>query len=687
MMNSGSKLEPSQQPEHTNELIHESSPYLLQHAHNPVNWYPWGKQALDLAKREKKLIIVSIGYSACHWCHVMERESFEDISVAAIMNEHFISIKVDREERPDVDQLYMDAVQLISGQGGWPLNAFALPGGEPFYAGTYYRKEDWVSILRYFIGVYENEPQKLMEQAEDITNGIRSSERHPAESRRQARTAEQLEMIFSKLLPYLDMKKGGLNRAPKFPMPVAWEYLMHHDYLRGDQKAREAVLVTLDNMAMGGIHDHVGGGFARYSTDSDWHVPHFEKMLYDNAQLMELYARGWQITEDPMYRDVVYGIHGFIQRELSSAENGFYASLDADSEGEEGKYYVWTFSEINQILGENATLFSDYYNVTDRGNWEFGKNILFRRKTDIEIAEKHELTLGQLKQKIQTGKELLLKARSGRTAPGLDDKILTSWNALMGRAYAYCYQAFADPQFLEMALGSAGFIASHAMGKDLQMTRNYKNGRSSIPAMLDDYAFTISAFIELYRSTFHEDWLKKAEELTDYTLKHFLDQQSGLFFYTHDQHADLIVRKKEISDNVIPSSNSEMAKNLFQLGIYLFRDDLLKTSQGMLRMVGEDIVRNPYHHANWAILEAGMASPPFEVVIIGADFESVRKEFAQRYLPDVILSGGKHEGGLLLHQGKYVPGETMIYVCRDRVCKLPVREVSAALEQISRPSL
>ncbi len=684
MVNFGSSSVHSQQPEHTNELIHESSPYLLQHSHNPVNWYPWGEKALDLARKENKMMIISIGYSACHWCHVMEHESFEDTAVAAIMNEHFISIKVDREERPDVDQVYMDAVQLISGQGGWPLNAFALPDGKPFYAGTYFRREDWIQVLQYFIDLYEKDPGKLSEQAENVTSGIRSMEQVPVESQVSTFNLEQLDRTFSNLQPNLDFVKGGINRAPKFPMPVAWEYLMHYHYLGDNQKALESVISTLDNMAMGGIYDHVGGGFSRYSTDVDWHVPHFEKMLYDNAQLMELYARGWQITGDPLYKEIVYETHEFIQRELNSDEGGYFAALDADSEGEEGKYYIWTLAEIREILGEQSDLFSDYYNITEKGNWEAGKNILFRKKTDAEVAEKQRLTADKLKEAIKYGKKVLLEKRSSRIAPGLDDKILTSWNALMAKAYAYCYQAFDDQEFLDISLKSASFIENNAIGEDLQMTRNYKNGKSSIPAFLDDYALTISAFIELYRSTFDEQWLKKAESLTDYTLEHFLDEQTGMFFFTHDQHSKLIVRKKEISDNVIPSSNSEMAKNLFALGTYLYREDLLELSRQMLRIVLEDIHQNPFYYSNWAVLEANMVHPPFEVVIIGDNFEEIRRQFGQNYLPDVVISGGRREGELDLHKGKYQNGETMIYVCRDRVCKLPVRDFSEAMQQIEK---
>ncbi len=682
MIDCGSSFGISQQPEYTNELIHESSPYLLQHAHNPVNWYPWGEKALDMARRENKMIIISIGYSACHWCHVMEHESFEDATVAALMNEHFIPIKVDREERPDIDHVYMDAVQLISGQGGWPLNVFALPDGKPFYAGTYFRRGDWIKVLHYFIDLYGKEPGKIIEQAESITNGIRSMEQSPLKSQIPNYTLEKLDEVFEHLVPYLDFNRGGLNGAPKFPMPVAWQYLMQYHYLRGNDKAFEAVISTLDHMAMGGIFDHLGGGFARYSTDVDWNVPHFEKMLYDNAQLMELYARGWQITGNPLYREVVYETHEFIQRELSSAAGGFYASLDADSGGEEGRHYVWTLPEIEKHLGKLAAVFADYYNITGQGNWEHGKNIPLRKNTETEIAEKHKLTVDDLKKIIKQGKRLLLKGRGKRMAPGLDDKILTSWNAMMARAYAYSYQAFANPEFLEIALKCARFLETHAISDELHMTRSYKNGIASIPAFLDDYAFTISAFIEIYRSTFDENWLTMAEALTEYTMLHFLDESTGMFFYAHDRHSNLIIRKKELADNVIPSSNSQMANNLFVLGTYLNREDLLTMTGRMLGNIRNGIRQHPFYHANWATLEANMVSPPFEIVILGDDFESIRKAFGGQYLPDVLLSGGRREGGLDLHKGKFLEGETMIYVCRDRVCKLPVREFSAAMQQI-----
>ncbi|MFM6925618.1 MAG: thioredoxin domain-containing protein, partial [Ferruginibacter sp.] len=363
-------------PEYTNELIHESSPYLLQHAHNPVNWYPWGDKALLKAKTENKMLIISIGYAACHWCHVMEHESFEDAAVAQIMNENFICIKVDREERPDVDQVYMTAAQLITGRGGWPLNAIALPDGRPFYAGTYFPKDKWMNMLAYFADMQQKQPDALLKSAEQVTKGIHATEHVTFKGGKKAFSIEDLDKQFETWKPNIDFTRGGENRAPKFPMPSAWAYLLHYHYLSSNEEALKALTVTLDTMALGGIYDHLQGGFARYSTDASWHVPHFEKMLYDNAQLVTLYAQAYQATKEPLYKKTVYETLDFIRQELTSPEGAFYASLDADSEGVEGKFYVWTKEEVDDVLGDGAKLFSEYYNITDAGNWEHGNSIL-----------------------------------------------------------------------------------------------------------------------------------------------------------------------------------------------------------------------------------------------------------------------------------------------------------------------
>ncbi len=672
----------STEHKYTNHLIHESSPYLLQHAHNPVNWYPWGQEALDKAKKENKLIIISIGYAACHWCHVMEHESFENEEVADFMNEHFVSIKVDREERPDIDQIYMNAVQLLTGSGGWPLNCFALPDGRPVYGGTYFPKAQWLDMLGQVSTYIEKNPEKAEEQAQSLTMGIQSGEMIYANTEKAEFTLNDLNSIFSTWKGDIDYTDGGNKRAPKFPLPVGYQFLLHYNYMTKDADALKAVTLTLNKMAEGGIYDQVGGGFARYSTDAYWKVPHFEKMLYDNAQLVSLYSAAYQLTKNPYYKEVVTETLGFIQRELTSKEGGFYSSLDADSEGEEGKYYVWTRSELLKVLGADAELIIDYYNVAEKGNWENNINILLKSGTDKKITDKYQITEIELTKRVAAAKKLLLQEREKRVRPRLDDKILTSWNALMLKGYIDAYRVFGDKKYLETALTNARFINSKIKSADGRLYRNYKNEKASINAFSDDYAFTISAFISLYQATFDEKWLEEAQQLTDYALAHFYDKNSVMFYYTSDLDPALIARKMEVTDNVIPSSNSEMAKNLFVLGQYFYKDEYISMSKTMLNNVKQNALKSGAYFANWDILMAWFASEPFEVVIVGNNFEAKRKEFDSHYLPNVLLSGGKNEGNLAMLKDRLVSGQTTIYVCRNKVCKLPVTDVKVALKQI-----
>ncbi len=669
-------------PLYTNDLINESSPYLLQHAHNPVNWYPWGDKALQKASAENKMLIISIGYAACHWCHVMEHESFEDAEVAKLMNENFICIKVDREERPDVDQVYMTAAQLITGRGGWPLNAMALADGRPFYAGTYFPKDKWMNMLAYFVDLQKKQPEALEKSAEQVTKGIHATEHVTFKSNEKIFLLTDLDKQFETWKGNIDFVRGGENRAPKFPMPSAWQYLLHYYYLSKNEEALKAATVTLDNMALGGIYDHLQGGFARYSTDANWHVPHFEKMLYDNAQLVTLYAQAYQLTKNPLYKKTVYETLDFVKQELTSADGAFYASLDADSEGVEGKFYVWTRKEVDDVLGDDAAIFSTYYNITADGNWEHGNSILLRNETNEAIAEAFKITVDELKNKIDTAKAKLMQIRNVRIKPGLDDKILSSWNALMITGYTKAYRVFGEEDFLQAAVMNANFLLQNAIAADGEMTRNYKNGKASINALLDDYAFTIAAFIELYQATFDEQWLMQADKITGYALEHFFDTSSGMFFYTHNQYADLIARKMELSDNVIPSSNSEMAKNLFLLGHFLNKDEYISKAKQMLINVEADVQRNIYFYANWGMLQALFTGPLYEVAIMGDDFKNKQQQFDEYYLPNVILLGGKESGSLALLENKMLEGQTMIYVCRDKSCELPVIEVEKALEQI-----
>jgi len=668
---------------YTNDLIHESSPYLLQHAHNPVNWYSWGENALKKAKDENRMLIISIGYSACHWCHVMEHESYEDTIVARIMNEHFVCLKVDREERPDIDQVYMNAAYLITGSGGWPLNVLALPDGKPFFAGTYYPKDMWIKVLDYFIDINNKNPETLISQAELVTKGIKSAENVVFNHEKSFLTSGDLDDIFNRLKPNIDFKKGGMTHSPKFPMPSIWEYFMHYYTLNHNPDALKAVTSTLDNMAAGGIYDQVGGGFSRYSTDENWHIPHFEKMLYDNAQLVSLYSHAWQLTKNPFYKDVVYQTLEFIERELTSPEGGFYSSLDADSEGEEGKYYAWTNDEVNFVLGKAAPLFIGYYNITSTGNWEKGKNILYSQPGKEKDSKKYNINPANLKKRLDNARKLMLEIRSKRVKPAIDDKILTSWNAMMLRGYTDAYRAFGEERFLNSALKNAGYLSRNAINGNNEITRNSKNGKSSIPGLLDDYSFTISAFIDLYQATFDEKWLYKAYELTDYTILHFFDTSSGMFYYTPDYHSDMIARKRDIVDNVIPSSNSEMAMDLFLLGNYFSNESYIQKARQMLINIKKDLHQNIFSYSNWGLLGIHLIKPIFEVAIVGTDWDNLRKTLDKNYLPDAVFLGGKDEGTLNLLENKLVPGQTTIYVCVDKTCKTPVTGSPEALKQLT----
>ncbi len=674
---------------YTNHLAKESSPYLLMHAHNPVEWYPWGRAAFNKAKKENKLIIISIGYAACHWCHVMEEESFEDLAVAEIMNKHFVSIKVDREERPDIDQVYMNAAQLLTGRGGWPLNIVAFPDGRPFFAGTYFPKENWISLMRQITDIYKKDPARLEKQAEAVTLGIRSAELVNLDVDKADFTRSELDKIFSNWEKNIDFQWGGSGNAPKFPLPIGYQYLLKYHYMSGKEKALQAVKVTLDKMALGGIYDRVGGGFARYSVDKYWKVPHFEKMLYDNAQLVGLYSAAYQLTREPLYKEVVYETLEFIERELTSAElpgggRGFYSSLDADSEGEEGKYYTWTKKEIEKTSGKDTALIINYFNITGRGNWEKGRNILFRSKKDEVFAKENKMPIEELQELVASVKQKLLAVRSERIKPSLDDKILTSWNAMMLNAYVDAYRVFDDNGFLEKAQQNGKFLVKNMLTKNGRLNRVFKENRaaSSINAFLDDYAFTIKAFISLYQATFDEEWLSIAEKLLQYTLAHFFDKRSSMFYYTSDLDPQLIARKMEITDNVIPASNSVMALNLYLLGEYFYKEDYIKTARQMLDNVKANLVSGGVYFANWAILMTYFIEGPCEVAITGQDCIKKRKELDKHFLPHILLLGGKKESKLPLLKNKLIAGQTTIYVCKDKTCRVPVTKTKDALRQI-----
>ncbi|WP_113639182.1 thioredoxin domain-containing protein [Nubsella zeaxanthinifaciens] len=665
-----------------NNLIHASSPYLLQHAYNPVEWHEWNGSSLQKAKAENKLIIVSVGYSACHWCHVMEHESFESHEVAEVMNKHFVCIKVDREERPDIDQIYMMAVQLMNGNGGWPLNAICLPDQRPVYGGTYFRKADWINILLNLANLWEKEPEKALRYADRLTEGLQQAELIEVADDELTFNQQHLEEIVQPWKRQFDAIEGGYNRAPKFPLPNNWTFLLRYGHLSNDQSVMMQVMTTLEAMATGGIYDQIGGGFARYSVDNRWHVPHFEKMLYDNAQLVSLYAEAYQCLKLEPYAEVVRETINWIDREMTSPEGLFYAALDADSEGVEGKFYVWTAAEFDSVVGEHHNLLRAYFDVTEEGNWEEEKvNVLRRLHNDETLMAEHGLAKATFDDIIETAKNKLLAARSKRIRPGLDDKCLTAWNAQMIKGLADAAQALADENYYEKAKTAANFILNHLMDDDGGLYRNYKNGKASIHGFLDDYAFMIEALLALYEVDFNEAWLNEAKELTDYVLANFSDEQNNMLFYTSNKGEHLIARKHEVMDNVIPASNSVMAQNLHRLGLLFDNDNYLNTALMMLKAVQPRIKSYGSAYSNWSIQLLNEVYGINEIAITGNDFRLVKRNFDEHYIPNKIyLAGLKSSLPLLEYKQSE---ETKIYVCKNKTCQLPVATIDEAFTHIS----
>jgi uncharacterized protein YyaL (SSP411 family) len=563
----------------------------------------------------------------------------------------------------------MDACQLITGSGGWPLNAIVLPDGRPLYVGTYFPKENWKQVLTYFVDYWKNHKDEAYERATQITNGIRTMDTIDVKPKPDFVESDRRQ-IFEKMSATIDYTKGGRSGAPKFPMPVNYEYLLQNYYYTHNNTALKAVTVTLNNMMDGGIYDHVGGGFARYSVDADWAIPHFEKMLYDNAQLVSLYSHAYQVTHNERYKEVVYETLDFIGREMTDTSGGLYSALDADSEGEEGKYYVWGYDELKKILGDDFNDFATVFNVSEHGNFEGLNNLTRTGKDGIQHP------------KLKEWKAKLLAVRAKRVAPGLDDKILTSWNALMLKGYLDAYNAFGEQSFLDSAISVALFLKNNMLQTDGSIKRNYKNGKTTISGFLDDYSFTCEAYIALYQTTFDEQWLSTAKLLANHAIQHFYNFQTGLFFYTSVNDAPLIARKTESSDNVIPSSNSSMAKALYALGLLYDNEAYIQKSKKAINAVKDNVLQHPFFYANWAILSNWLITPPYEVAISGNESLNLRKQFGLKYLPSCVYTGSVANSTLPLLEDKYKEGETFIYVCRNKTCQLPVKQVDDALLQI-----
>lgn len=667
---------------HLNRLAQASSPYLLQHATNPVDWYEWGEEALQLAKTTNKPLIISIGYAACHWCHVMAHESFEDENIAAYMNKNFVCIKVDREERPDIDQIYMDAAHIVTGRGGWPLNAVALPDGRPFYAATYFPPQQWVDVLQQLKEVFDTDYQRVLNAADSITNGINATSISTINNEKDF-SREDYRTSFENHIKNIDHEQGGYRKAPKFMMPIGLEFLLQYHYFTGQPKALKAVTTALDAMARGGLNDQLGGGFARYSTDERWLVPHFEKMLYDNAQLISLYAKAYQVTKNPFYKETIEKTIAFCERELLDKSGGFYSSLDADSEHEEGKFYVFTKEEIRSVLDQPVTeIISEFYNITSSGNWEHGKNILHFTTEKSAFAQKHGMKADEFEQMLDKANQQLFNYRSQRIRPGTDDKILCAWNALMITAYCDAFKATGNDAYRAAAIKTADFINQDLLKSDNRLFRVYKSGKTSVDGFLDDYALLAAAFISIYEISFEIKWLASASQLVNHVLNHFANTDQTVFYYTADYSENLIARKTEYSDNVIPASASVLAHVFYQLGTYFENDKWTDTSKTMLSKVLDETVEYGVYYANWARLLGKFVLPHVELTIAGKDALKIALPFQLHYRPDTIIAGGNEENIPSL-KSRLENDKTLIYVCRDKVCQLPTEEVGKAFELLN----
>ena len=665
-----------------NRLIHETSPYLLQHAYNPVEWFPWGEEAFQKAIDEDKPVLVSIGYSACHWCHVMERESFENPDVAAIMNANFVNIKVDREERPDVDHIYMDAVQAISGSGGWPLNVFLTPDKKPFYGGTYYppqrafNRASWPEVLMAISQSYREKKEEINEQAKNLTEHLEASNAFGLTSSGTGIPGnDRMEEAFQNIMKNADRTWGGFGQAPKFPQSFTITFLLRYAFINGEKEALEQAILSLDKMCQGGIYDQVGGGFARYATDTEWLVPHFEKMLYDNALLVTALAEAYQVTGDEYYREVIKETLEFVERELMPPSGGFYSALDADSEGVEGKFYVWQAAEVKEVLGPDAGIFADFFDISESGNWE-GHNIPRIRKPLKEFAAERGLEVGTLQQKLEEGKKKLLERRSGRVRPQLDDKVILGWNALMNIAYSKAYAATGDRHYEEVARKNMDFLLQTFTGKDGMFHHTWKNKEAKYPAFLDDYSYLIAALVELVQVTAHYPYLDKAAEITELVIEHFSDSASPFFFFTHKGQDDILVRKKEVYDGATPSGNAVMAYNLYRLSILLDRPEWRQKAEAMLASIGEVAVKYPTSFGIWLALLFEINKGTSEIAIIGGEWKKYLEKINGVYISHKLaLATETSLPGYPLLAGKAESREILIYLCKNYACRQPVNTI------------
>ena len=686
-----------------NRLRHETSPYLLQHADNPVDWHPWGAEAFRIARERDLPLLLSVGYSACHWCHVMAHESFEDAATAEMMNALFVNVKVDREERPDVDDIYMGAVQALAGQGGWPMTVFLLPDGRPFYGGTYYPRTpragmpSFAQVMGAIHDAWRNKRDLLEKQADNLHQSLRRDLLGIGRADESGLTAEMLDEAARRLLSQIDRENGGFGGAPKFPNPISLEFLLRHHLRRGDQEALELAALTLDKMARGGIYDQIGGGFARYSVDAHWLVPHFEKMLYDNAQLSRLYLRAWQITGDDFYRAVAEDIYDYILREMTAEAGGFYSATDADSEGEEGKFFVWTINEIDAALEPlckglpNASEIAiASFGMTELGNFE-GSNILTQPEDPGGIAQQLGMSQEDYSAALARIKERLYAARSQRVPPALDDKILTSWNGMMLASLAEAARALGRDDYLRAARRAGDFLLRNMLDERGRLCRTHRDGISKLNAYLEDYANMIDALLELYQTTFDERWFIAARRLADVALERFAADEGG-FYDTSDDHETLIVRPRNLQDNVTPSGNGMMAKQLLRLAAFTGESRYDEAGRAVLRLLSDAMRQYPQAFAESLNAADMLVYGSVEVAIVGADDdeESARILAALRrtWRPNLVVAMtpealGERAAIPLLSQRMKVANQTTVYVCRQFACRMPVTTAADTLSMLA----
>ncbi len=683
----------------TNRLINETSPYLLQHAHNPVDWFAWGDEALQKAKDEDKVILVSIGYSACHWCHVMEKESFENETTAHLMNENFVNIKIDREERPDLDHIYMDAVQAISGNGGWPLNVFLTPAAKPFYGGTYYpqvqafNRSSWTDVLLNIAQSWKEKKNEIESQAENLVahisqtnNLVQKKFEGIIEETQNLFTLDQCQSMFAAIMKQADKIWGGFGKAPKFPQTFTIQYLLQHQAVANNKDALHQALLSLDKMLQGGIYDHIGGGMARYSTDNEWLAPHFEKMLYDNALLIDVLCDAWQITNAAKYKDAILKTIAFVQKELTHPDGGFYAALDADSEGVEGKYYVWQKEEINFILGNDAAVFCDFFGVTEKGNWEEANILNILKPRDEYVAEKN-IEEKRFSNLIENCIQKLSKVRESRVMPALDDKVILSWNALMLKAIAKASIVLQDGSLKEMAEKNFTFIKANFTKNvgSVEMMHTFKEGIAKYPAFLDDYAYLIAACIQLYELDFNVDYLEQANQYAGYVIENFSGEDDIFFLFTHKNQKDIIIRKIEIYDGATPSGNSVMATNLTKLSIIFNKPLWQQRAVKMLFQVKDAVVKYPSSFGIWASLLQQYCFGINEIAIVGLNADSLAREICLNFIPyKILMSTSVQNDTYALLSEKPISIKPLIYVCKNYKCLLPFKTNNELLSYVNK---